>query len=111
MRDYARFLAERCLVLDVAGMRLHVPSQAYAERSTFQDLDCVSQADWEQWAGCGPRDRGRERRRRVARLLRHPLARAVLLRKWFRSHTRPAPGPKPPAPDAATPQGLDLPHR
>lgn len=111
VNDYARFLAERCLVLDVQDIRLHVPSQAFAERSTFQDLDCVSQADWEVLAGWRPRDRGRELRRRMARLLRHPIARMVLLRKWLQKHARPVLGsPCRAGRDAARTHGLHVPR-
>ncbi len=81
--SYQRFLSAECVILDVGAIRMHVPKQAWAQRSRFQELDCVSHQDWRVMSGQSPADPRRDRRRALARRYRHQIARVVLLKKWF----------------------------
>lgn len=81
--SYQRFLSRECVILDVDAIRMHVPKQAWARRSSFQDMDCVSHQDWLVMSGRAPVDTKRDQRRALARRYRHQIARAVLLKKWI----------------------------
>lgn len=89
---YERFLANECVVLGVDNIGLWVPKQAWARMSSFQDLDCVSHADWMAMAGFAPADPHREARRKQARWLRDLIAYGVLLKKWLTAKASKAQG-------------------
>lgn len=83
VRAYERFLAQECVVLGVEDIGLLVPKQAWARKSSLQDLDCVSHADWMALAGLAPIDPDREAKRLRARRFRHLIAYGVLFKKWL----------------------------
>lgn len=46
VRDYERFLVERCLIIDPVAVGADLREHRGALRSRFQRIDCVSHADW-----------------------------------------------------------------
>ena len=88
VQAYQRFLAKECVVLDVQDIGLHVPKQAWAKRSLFQELDCVSHEDWLEIAGHRPPNEKRSKQRAIARKARGLIAHGVLIKKWFQARWR-----------------------
>ncbi len=85
---YERFLVQECVVLGVEDIGLMVPKQAWARKSCFQDLDCVSYSDWMTLVGRAPIDREREAKRRRARQFRHLIACGILFKKWLTTQSQ-----------------------
>jgi hypothetical protein len=82
LRDYRRYLARECLIVDATSIGLRVPGHDKALTSLFQHLDCVNTADWRSLRDSDGLAAD-HLLRRTARGLRHPIAQGVLLRRWL----------------------------